>query len=439
MGEKPGMGQEQLAHSSDRNCSGEETQRRDSQVGEPVVLNYTEHAVPPAATAALDVSVVMPCLNEEGSVAHCVTQAFEGIRRAGLSGEVIVCDNGSTDGSVSAAALAGARVIHESRRGYGRAYRTGLAAARGRWLVIGDADASYDFAELAHLIRPLADGYDFVLGSRRAGRILPGAMPWLHRYIGNPVLTWLLNRLFGLGSSDAHSGMRAFTQEAYHLMVPRSDGMEFASELLIAAGRVRLRSAEVPITYHPRTGESKLRSFRDGWRHLRFMLLLCPKYLYVVPGLILLTGGLIGQLALLPGPLPLGFHALDMHFSALFALLSILGAILTLFGLFADVFARRVGLPLASQRFLERVEAWCTLERGLVAGGLLFLAGVGLDAEVLAVWLHRSLGPLNEMRPALLAMTLMVLGLLVVFGSFFLGLLRSGTDPEPDPYPERWS
>jgi glycosyltransferase involved in cell wall biosynthesis len=373
-----------------------------------------------------DVSVVMPCLNEERSVGICVRRAWEGLRRTNLTGEVIVCDNGSTDRSVEVATAAGARVVHQTERGYGAAYQRGFEAARGRYIIMGDSDASYDFSELHRLVESLRQGrHDYVLGSRFAGRILPGAMPWSHRYIGNPVLTGILNRFFNLRTSDAHSGMRAFTREAYERMACRTTGMEFASEIVINAAKAGLRVGEVPITYHPRIGDSKLRSMRDGWRHLRFMLLLCPKYLFVIPGIVLLLLGVAGQLALLPGPLPLGFHALDMHFSALFALLSIAGYQVVLFGIFANTYARTHRLE-QPNRLLDWIERDLSLERGLVLGLGLLLAGLVIDAIVLARWIARDLGPLNEMRPALLALTLIVIGLQTIFASFFLGVLRMG-------------
>lgn len=222
-------------------------------------------------TDAIDVSVVMPCLNEQASVPWCVERAWEGIEQRGLRGEVVVCDNGSVDRSVEVAEQAGARVVREARRGYGRAYLTGIEASVGRIIVIGDSDCSYDFFELHRLIDPLGEGYDYVLGSRLAGTILPGAMPPLNRYLGNPALTALLNSLFRLDTSDAHSGMRAFTRSAYERMGLQCEGMEFASEIVIAAARAGLRATEVPITYHPRLGRSKLRRWRDGLRHVRFM------------------------------------------------------------------------------------------------------------------------------------------------------------------------
>jgi glycosyltransferase involved in cell wall biosynthesis len=383
-------------------------------------------AIPTHCSDEPDISVVMPCLNEERSVGICVERALEGIRRTNLTGEVIVCDNGSTDDSVAVAAAAGARVVRQPERGYGNAYRRGFEAARGRYVVMGDSDLSYDFSQLHRLVESLqTGGYDYVLGSRFAGEILPGAMPWSHRYIGNPVLTGILNRFFNLKTSDAHSGMRAFTREAYERMGCRTKGMEFASEIVINAAKAGLNVGEVPITYHPRIGESKLRSMRDGWRHLRFMLLLCPKYLFVIPGIAMLLLGVLGQVALLPGPLPLGFHALDMHFSALFALLSIVGYQVVLFGVFANTYARthRLDRP---NRLLDWIERDLTLEYGLVLGLGLFLVGLSIDSVILARWLASDLGPLNEMRPALLAMTFIVIGLQTAFASFFLGVLRMG-------------
>lgn len=375
---------------------------------------------------AVDISVVMPCLNEQRSVGICVAKALEGIRRTGLSGEVVVVDNGSTDDSVAVAVAAGARVVHQSRRGYGNAYRKGFESARGRFLVMGDSDDTYDFSQLDRLVTPLLDGrHDYVLGSRFAGKILPGAMPWSHRYVGNPVLTGLLNRFFKLRSSDAHSGMRAFTRESYRRMNLRCEGMEFASEIVINAARAGLRVTEVPITYHPRTGESKLHSFRDGWRHLRFMLLQAPRYLFVLPGVVMLLLGVAGQAALLPGTLDVGFHRLDVHFSVLFALLAILGYQVVLLGLFAHVYGRSHGFPHRDRWPLAWAERHFSLERGLVTGGLLFVAGFVIDVVVLVDWISRSLGPLNAMRPALFAMTLMVIGVQTAFASFFLSLLRS--------------
>ena len=375
--------------------------------------------------AAPDISVVMPCLNEAGSVGTCIENALEGIRKTGLTGEVVISDNGSTDDSVEIATRAGARVVRQPERGYGNAYLKGFAEARGRYIVMGDSDGSYDFTQLDRLIQPLLDGdYDYVLGSRFAGKILKGAMPWTHRYIGNPVLTGVLNRLFKVNSSDAHSGMRAFTSDAYQRLDLRSAGMELASEIVINAAKAGLRGTEVPITYHPREGESKLHSMRDGWRHLRFMLLLSPNWLFTGPGIAMFVLGLLGQGLLLPGPLNLGFHALDVHFSVLFALLAILGYQTLLFGVFA-----RTCLPCEEGKAADRLQRWFernySLERGLVGGGVLFVFGFLIGAAIFIHWLREGMGPIDSLRPALLAMTLMMVGAQTGFAAFFLGLFRT--------------
>jgi len=376
-----------------------------------------------------DISVVMPCLDEEESVGLCVARAREGIARSGLTGEVVICDNGSTDRSVEVAAAAGARVVHQPQRGYGSAYRKGFEYARGRYLVMGDSDGSYDFTELSALVRKLHDGSaDYVLGSRFDGEILPGAMPWLHQRVGNPVLTGVLNRFFGLRVSDAHSGLRAFTRSAYDRLGLATEGMEFASEIVINAAQAGLRVAEVPITYHPRIGESKLHSFRDGWRHLRFMLLLAPKFLFMIPGTVLLVLGLGGQIALMPG-LTVGNQKLGVHFAVLATLLALLGYQLLMFGVFTKAFAR-VRRPGQQDRTLDAFDAHFTLERGLIVGGFYFVTGFAIDAWILVDWLVSHGGSLDALRPALLALTLMALGAMTAFGSFFLSLFY---DPSTAP------
>ncbi|SBW19223.1 family 2 glycosyl transferase [Candidatus Protofrankia californiensis] len=322
--------------------------------------------------------MVMPCLNEEASVGICVAKAFAGIADAGLTGEVIVVDNGSADASISVALSAGARVLTESRQGYGNVCLTEFAAARGH-------------------------------------------------YLGNPLLTGMLNRLFGVTSSDAHSGMRAFTRAAYEHMRPRCEGMELASELVISAARAGLRVEEVPITYHRRVGASKLRSLRDGWRHVRFMLPLAPRHLFVIPGLVLLAFGVAGQLVLLPGVFDLGFRRLDVHVCVLFAMVAVLGWQVVLLGIFADAYNRALGRARCPGPLLARAYRHFTLERGLVAGCVLFVIGSAVDGVVLGRWIAADPGPLEELRPALLAMTLTVLGAETGFASFFLHLLTAGS------------
>jgi len=250
-----------------------------------------------------EISVVMPCLNEEETLGECIKKASQSMNEHGLSGEIVVCDNGSTDRSAEIGHREGARVVEEKIKGYGSAYHCGIGAARGKYIIMGDADDTYDFREINRFIEPLRNGYDLVMGSRLKGTILKGAMPWLHRYIGNPFLSWFLNLLFHTGVSDSHCGMRAFTREAYDKMDLKTTGMEYASEMVINSSKAGLKITEVPITYYPRGGESKLNSFSDGWRHLRFMLLYSPNHLFLVPGMFLLLAGLLLLLVLLPGPL----------------------------------------------------------------------------------------------------------------------------------------
>jgi glycosyltransferase involved in cell wall biosynthesis len=374
--------------------------------------------------STVDISVVMPCLNEAESVGICVTKALEGIRRTGLRGEVVVSDNGSTDGSQAIAEAAGARVVKQPERGYGNAYLKGFSEARGRFIVMGDSDDTYDFTEIGTLVAPLEDGSsDYVLGSRFGGEILKGAMTWSHRYVGNPILTGVLNRFFGLKSSDAHSGMRAFTREALDRMPLCCEGMEFASEIVVKAARAELRVSEVPIKYHPRIGESKLNGVRDAWRHLRFMLLLSPTYLFILPGLVFLVLGFVGQSALLSGNVTVGHHSLQVHFSILFALLSLAGSQAVIFGVFARTYAKSVGLDKPSA-LSDWVERDFSLERGLLVGGLFFLVGFGIDVGILVEWASRSMGALDAVRPAVYALTLMVLGLQFIFAAFFLSVFQ---------------
>ncbi|MDQ6945198.1 MAG: glycosyltransferase family 2 protein [Actinomycetota bacterium] len=366
----------------------------------------------------------MPCLNEEASVGRCVTKALEGIRRTGLAGEVVVVDNGSTDRSVAVATGAGATVVIQPERGYGNAYRKGFASAQGRFVVMGDSDDTYDFTELPTLVAPLRTGeHDYVLGSRFGGEILKGAMTWSHRYVGNPILTGVLNRFFGLKSSDAHSGMRAFTKEALDRMALCCEGMEFASEIVVKAARSDLRVAEVPITYHPRIGESKLNGVRDAWRHLRFMLILAPTYLFIFPGLSLFVLGLMGEGALLPGPLQIGDRVLNVHFSILFTMLTLVGSQAVVFGVFARAYSKSVGFE-SESKLSDWVERDFSLERGLITGALFLVVGFGMDVAVLVDWISRSLGAIDAVRPALFAMTFIVLGIQILFASFFLSIFR---------------
>lgn len=370
----------------------------------------------------IEVSVVMPCLNEATAVAECVANARAALERAGLSGEVVVADNGSTDGSPEIAEQAGARVVRVATRGYGAAYLGGLRAARGRYLVMADADGTYPFEDVPAFVAKLKEGHDLVIGSRFAGKIMPGAMPWLHRYVGNPVLTGILNVFFGQRVSDAHCGMRALTREANERMGLRTTGMEYASEMIAMAMRQGLKVGEIPIVYHPREGESKLRSFRDGWRHLRFMLLLSPTPLFLAPGLLMVALGLALLVALLPGPLRIGGVAFDFHFMFVASALAILGVQLIVLGLAAKAFARAE--LHVTDRWLAFLDRWFTLERGLLLGGAVLAAGIGVNGWILADWLREGRGALFAVRPALVGLTFLVVGAQLVFGSFFISVVR---------------
>ena len=369
------------------------------------------------------ISVVMPCLNEERTIGTCVEKALEGIRRTGLPGEVVVSDNGSTDRSVEIATELGARVVHQPERGYGNAYRKGFESARGKYIVMGDSDDTYDFTEIAQLIEKLREGNEYVLGSRFKGKILPGAMPWLNRYIGNPVLTWMLNFLFGLKSSDAHSGLRAFTRDAYKRMRLQTTGMEFASEMVINAARAKLKVAEVPITYYPRESESKLRRFRDGWRHVRFMLLYSPDHLFLIPGTLLFLIGLAGMFWLLGGPQVVSGHFVDYHFMFVASFLMIGGfqVLLTGFSAKAYAFTHRFA---PDDRMIQIFYRYFSLEEWLVGGAVIFLIGLGIDSAIFATWVQHHFRDLFAVREAVLALTLMVIGLQVVFSSFLLSILN---------------
>ncbi len=373
------------------------------------------------------VSVVMPCLNEEETLGTCIQKAQNTLEALGIQGEVVVADNGSTDASVAIAERLGARVVHQPLRGYGAAYLAGIAAAEGQYIVIGDSDDTYDFTDLERFITPLRNGCDFVIGNRLKGEILPGAMPKLHRYLGNPVLTGILNVLFRSGVSDAHCGMRSFTREAYQQMELQTTGMEFASEMVINATKADLKIEEIPITYSPRKGESKLNSFRDGWRHLRFMLMLSPTYLFLIPGILLFLMGVIGTVALLPGPLQIGNRAYDIHVMVLACLLCLLGYQVLLLGLSARTLSVTRGFS-SSDSLIQFVYRHFTLEKGLLLGCVIFAVGFLIDGWIAYGWVKSGFGELQKVRPALFALLLMILGTQTIFSAFFVSMLGIPTE-----------
>lgn len=371
------------------------------------------------------VSVVMPCLNEEETIGSCIQKAMEGLKHLGLPGEVVVADNGSSDRSVEIALSLGARVVHQPVKGYGSAYQKGIDEAQGDYIVMGDSDLSYDFLDIPRFVSPLLEGFDLVMGTRLKGKISPGAMPWLHRWIGNPVLSGILNLLFRTGISDAHCGMRAFTKKAWARMGLRSRGMEFASEMVIQAGKKKLRIAEIPITLYPdgRTGRPHLKSFRDGWRHLRLMLLLSPSALFMIPGLFLLLIGFI--LLIIPsfGIVYLYGIGLDIHTMVLGALLSIQGFGIFTMGIFSRLYATLEGFD--ESNFIRRLLSFFSLNKGLLLGLLIVFAGVFFNLLVVYQWAsHNFILDNNlQLRPALWGLTLMVLGIQTIFATFFISFL----------------
>lgn len=376
-----------------------------------------------------EISVIIPCLNEELAVGAVVDQAWTGIERSGRTGEVIVVDNGSTDRSAAVAASRGARVVSEARRGYGSAYLAGLSAAHGEYIVMGDADETYPLHELAAFVDCLAAGDAMVLGSRFKGRIHDGAMSWSHRRIGNPILTGMLNLLFGSKVSDAHCGMRAVRRDALPVLDLQATGMEFASEMVFKALRRGLRVSEVPIDYFPRTGDSKLSGFRDAWRHMRSMLLYSPSWLFLVPGLALLLVGVLGMLALAAGPVEVLGRRWQIHTMLAFTAFTLIGAQVVQLGLFARAYAMsRFG---ERDRLLERLAPRLRLEHGLILGSGLVLVGLGIFGAVLARWAGAGFGALGHEYATALGLTLLGLGVQVVFGSFFLGLLSISVGDTP--------
>ncbi len=364
------------------------------------------------------VSVVIPCLNEAENIERCVREARAALDRMGVVGEVVVADNDSEDDSARLAEQAGARVIVERRRGYGSAYLAGFAASSGRYIVMADADLTYDFNDIPRFVAALDEGAEMVIGDRM-DNIQPGAMPWLHRYVGNPILTGLLNLFFRTGIKDAHCGMRALRRDVLERLDLRTTGMEFASEMVIRASKENLKIAEFPIEYHPRGGESKLSSFRDGWRHLRFLLVHSPNHLFIWPGAALAG---VGTLIVVVAGAGLdigrdwGIHALIGG-----SLLMIVGTQVLALGLCAHAF----GTYFMGEKdpWFDRMRARFRLEHGLLLGGAFALAGIVMGAVVLVTWISHGFGSLSDERLALVAASLMIVGIQIFFSSFLLSIL----------------
>jgi glycosyltransferase involved in cell wall biosynthesis len=365
------------------------------------------------------VSVVIPCLNEAENIELCVVSALEALALADIPGEVIVADNGSHDGSGKLAETAGARVIHEPVRGYGSAYLAGFAAARGEYIVMADADLTYDFNEIPRFLAELEVGADMVIGDRMQN-IHPGAMPWHHRYIGNPLLSRFLNLLFHTGVSDAHCGMRALRRDRLELLDLRATGMEFASEMVVRAAKAKLDIRQFPIEYHPRGGESKLSSFRDGWRHLRFLILHSPRHLFIVPGgAMLALGSLICLMVM--AHIDVFGRRWEVHTLIGGSLLLIIGAQVLTLGLCALAYATY--LMGEHDPWFDRMAGRYRLEHGLLLGGAIALLALAMIAVIVLQWVEHGFGSLADERLAILAATLLVLGIQVVFSSFLLSIL----------------
>ena len=370
-------------------------------------------------TGGPTVSVVIPCLNEAETIGTCVSAAWRVLEENALDGEVIVADNGSTDGSAVLAEEAGALVVHEPRRGYGSAYRAGFAAARGTYIVMLDADLTYDVRDIPRFVAQLEAGGELVMGDRM-DNIKPGAMPWLHRYVGNPVLTGLLNLLFRTGVGDAHCGMRGIRRDRLSELGLRTTGMEFASEMVIRASQEKLDIRQFPIEYHPRGGESKLQSFRDGWRHLRFLLVHSPTHLFLLPG-----GGLILLGAVIQGVVFTETEVFgrlwDLHTLITGSLLIIVGTQVVALGVCAHAY----GTVFMNDRdpWFDRLRARFRLEHGLLLGSLLTLAGLTSAGFILVEWIQGGFGDLSEERLAIAAVTLTTIGIQIFFSSFLVSIL----------------
>ncbi len=365
------------------------------------------------------VTVLMPCLNEAETLATCIQKAQKYFVQNHLNGEVLIADNGSTDGSQEIAVQLNARVVHIKEKGYGSALQGGIAAAKGEYIIMGDADDSYDFSDLTLFIDKLNEGYQLVMGNRFKGEIKDGAMPPLHRYLGNPVLTWIGRLFFTSPCGDFHCGLRGFRKDAIELLDLRTTGMEFASEMVVKASLYKMKITEVPITLYPdgRSRPPHLRSWRDGWRHLRFLLLFSPRWLFLYPGTFLMLLGLIATIILLSS---VKVHSLIYSTTAI-----IIGFQIVVFSMFTKAFAISEGLIPEDIRLIRLLRNF-SLEKGLIIGSLILLIGVVGSVYALKLWESTSFGTLNPsetMRVVIPSVTCLALGCQVIFSSFFLSVL----------------
>lgn len=370
----------------------------------------------------IEVSCVLPCLNEEKTIGICIRKIQGVFMKEKIAGEIIIADNGSTDKSREIAEREGAIVVSEAHRGYGAAYLRGLREAKGKYMIMGDADDTYNFYDISKFLEPLRKGYDFVMGSRFKGKIGKGAMSWSHRYIGNPILSGICRLFFPTKLSDIHCGMRGLSREAYRKMKLRTLGMEFATEMVVCALMNNLRIFEVPIDYHYRIGESKLKALYDAWRHTRFMLLYCPMWLYFIPGISGFAGSMILLLIFVRGPIYFLGRPWDLHVMVLASAICILSYQLMNLGIFAHTFALKKGL-LKYDNVTLFFQRHFNLEKGLAFGGAVFFIGFVILIFIFIDWFSKDFGALYRIRETILAMTLLVIGLQTMFSSFFISLL----------------
>lgn len=365
------------------------------------------------------VSVVLPTRNERESIEECINKIKQVFKEHKIKGEIIVSDS-SRDGSDKIAKKLGVKVVKHDKEGYGTALLEGFKVAKGEIIIYADSDGTYDFLEIPRFLKAIENA-DMVIGSRFKGKIMGGAMSWSHKYIGNPVLTFLLNLFFKSKISDAHSGFRAIRKEKLEQLELKTTGMELASEMIIKAIKKRFRIREIPINYHPRKGASKLRGFNDAWRHLRFMLLFSPTYLFMIPGVIMFILGLFIQLALLFGPIILFGLPFYIHPMIFGSFLTLAGFQIMFTGFFAKIYLFTILEE--KSKFLERFFKTFNLEKGIALGILLFLLGLIIDLIVLLKWIQSNFGELSEIKTLIFALTLNVLGIQIIFNSFYLSIL----------------
>jgi len=378
----------------------------------------------PENLSKLQFSVVLPCLNEENSIEICIKKIKSVFEKERIYGEIIVVDNGSTDKSVEIVKkYTDVKLLFEPQKGYGSALRCGIENAQGEYIIMGDADNTYDFYEIPKFLEKLKEGYDLVIGSRFKGKILKGAMSFSHRYIGNPILSGMLRVFFGGNISDAHCGLRGFTKQAYQKMVLRTTGMEFASEMVIHALKKKLKIAEIPITYYPRIGESKLSSFRDAWRHIRFMLLYSPDYLFLFPGIILFLAGFIISFGILAkGHISLFGRMWGVHVLFFSSVITLVGWQILNIWFSAKVYTHIIGLE--ESNFIKKLMNFLTLEKTLVFGLIIFFTGLIGLLYIVYIWAKTNFGPLEELRLGIFSTMLAAMGIQTIFSAFLSSVLQ---------------